>query len=53
VSTADTCREIDLTNHDASVKADHERCTVVQGHCGIDDILGRDSTRHSKACPIP
>ena len=53
VSTDDTRREIELTNHDASMKANQERCTVVQGHCGVDGIVGLNSTPPSKAGPIP
>lgn len=53
VSTADTCREIELTNHNASVEANHERRAVVQGHGGVDDVMSLNSGPQGKAGPIP
>lgn len=53
VSTADTCREIELTNHNASVEANHECRTVVQGHGGVDDVMRLNSAPQGKAGPIP
>lgn len=46
-------RETELTSHDAPVEANHERRTVVQGHGGVDYIVGLNPTRQRKASSIP
>lgn len=46
-------RETELTSHDASVEANQERRTVIQGHSGVDYIVGLDPTPQSQASSIP
>lgn len=35
------------------MEANHERRTVIQGHSGVDYIVGLDPTRQSQASSVP